>query len=297
LIDFPRTATINTHSAVSLRGLRRKAQGAAKHQANPVDPVKKRKGRHCLKDVDAIGFDLFNTLITADPKAVSDAVERLIRSLRKSGFVFDDDDFKKTYRQSALDFIEKTKKDGKETHNRFWISAALRDLGYPVTPDDKRIALGLDAYFSAFFDYCRVIPGTVEMLEELKGPYRLGLLSNFTHAPAAFKLVDGLALTPFFDVLLISGELGYRKPHAMAFERLVADFGVDRSRVLYVGDNIEADINGALLAGIRPIWFTWALDHKVPMLPDVPVRDEDLPDGNILRAGDWEEFLALLPGT
>ncbi len=247
-----------------------------------------------MKDTDAIGFDLFNTLITADPKAVSDAVERLIRSLRKSGFVFDDDDFKKIYRRCALDFLEKTKEDGRETHNSFWVSAALREMGSPLEPDDPRIALALDAYFSAFFDYCRVIPGALEMLEKLKGSYRLGLLSNFTHAPAAFKLIDGLALTPFFDVLLISGELGYRKPHAMVFEKLVGDFGVDRSRVLYVGDNIEADINGALGANIRPVWFTWALDHKVPMLPGIPVEDEEMPDPDVLRAGDWDEFLSLL---
>jgi len=247
-----------------------------------------------LKNVEAIGFDLFNTLITADPKAVSEAVERLINSLRKSGLIFEDTPFKKTYRRCALDFLEKTKEDGRETHNRFWVSAALREMGHPLEPDDPRIALALDAYFSAFLDYCRLIPGTIEMLKELKGSYRLGLLSNFTHAPAAVKLVDALEITHFFDVLLISGELGYRKPHAMVFEKLVADFGVDRTRVLYVGDNIEADVNGALDAGIRPVWFTWALDHKVPMLPGIPVGEEEMPDADVPRAGDWDEFFSLL---
>jgi len=250
-----------------------------------------------LKDVKAIGFDLFNTLITADPKAVSEAVERLIKSLWKSGLSFEEVPFKKTYRRCAMDFLEKTKEDGRETHNRFWISAALQELGYPVEPDDARIATALDAYFSAFFDYCHLIPGTVDMLNELKGFYRLGLLSNFTHAPAGRGLITQLGLAPFFQVLLISGELGYRKPHAMVFQQLVKNVGVDRSRLLYVGDNIEADINGALLAGIRPVWFTWALDHKVPMLPGVPVGDEELPDADVPRVSDWEEFLALLHGT
>ena len=247
-----------------------------------------------MKDVKAIGFDLFNTLITADPKAVSDAVERLIRSLHGSGFTFEEELFKVTYRRCALAFLEKTKEDGRETHNRFWVGAALRELGYPVEPDDERIATALDAYFSAFFDYCSLIPGTMEMLSKIKGTYRLGLLSNFTHAPAAKGLIAQLGLDPFFDVLLISGELGYRKPHAIAFQRLTDDFGVDSSRILYVGDNIEADINGALLAGIRPVWFTWALDHKVPMLPGVPSGKDELPDKDILRVTDWDDFLALL---
>lgn len=244
----------------------------------------------------AIGFDLFNTLITADPQAVGEAVDRLIKSLRTSGFIFEEVPFKQTYRRCAMEFLEKTKEDGRETHNRFWVSAALRELGYPVESDDARIAAALEAYFSAFFDYCRLIPGTMEMLNRLRVAYRLGLLSNFTHAPACRGLITQLGLAPFFDVLLISGELGYRKPHAIAFQQLIDDFGVDSSRLLYVGDNIEADINGALLAGIRPVWFTWALDHKVPMLPGVPIGDEELPDGNIPRVSDWKEFLALLPG-
>ncbi len=247
-----------------------------------------------MKDVKAIGFDLFNTLITADAKAVTEAVERLIKSLRKSGFTFEEMPFKKTYRRCAMDFLEKTKEDGRETHNRFWVSAALQELGYPVEPDDGRIAEALDAYFSAFFDYCHLIPGTIEMLSELKGSYRLGLLSNFTHAPAGRGLIMQLGLAPFFEVLLISGELGYRKPHASVFQHLVNAVGVDSTCLIYVGDNIEADINGALLAGIQPVWFTWAVDHKVPMLPGVPVGDEELPDADIPRVSDWDEFLALL---
>jgi putative hydrolase of the HAD superfamily len=265
------------------------------YKVNTVDLVK--KGRHCLKDIEAIGFDLFNTLITADPKAVGEAVERLMKSLRKSGLAFEEIPFKETYRRCAMDFLEKTKEDGRETHNRFWVSAALQEMGHPVEPDDPRIVLALESYFSAFFDYCRVIPGAVEMLKKLKGSYHLGLLSNFTHAPAGKGLIDKLGLTPFFEVLLISGEIGYRKPHAIVFRKLVEDFGVDRTRVLYVGDNIEADINGALEAGIRPVWFTWALDHKVPMLPGIPAGDEEMPDADVPRAGDWDEFLNLLPAT
>jgi len=247
-----------------------------------------------LKNVKAIGFDLFNTLITADPKAVSDAVERLITNLHKGGLTFGDDSFKKAYHQCAMDFIEKTKEDGKETHNRFWISAALQELGYQIEPDDARIALALDAYFSAFFDYCRLIPGTIHMLNMLKGRYRLGLLSNFTHAPAGRGLIRKLGLAPFFDVLLISGEIGYRKPHVIVFQRLVEEFGVGSSQLLYVGDNIEADINGARRAGIRPVWFTWAMDHKVPMLPGMPPDDEAPPDAKVIRIANWEEFLSIL---
>jgi putative hydrolase of the HAD superfamily len=247
-----------------------------------------------LRDVKAIGFDLFNTLITADRLAVGEAVERLIKRLWKSGLTFEEVPFKEAYRHCAMEYLEKARADGRETHNRFWISAALEELGKPVPPDDARIADALDAYFSAFFDYCRLIPGTVEMLGQIRGTYRLALLSNFTHAPACRGLIKQLGLAPFFQTLLISGELGYRKPHGSVFAKLVKAFDVKDSHILYVGDNIEADVNGALMAGIRPVWFTWALDHKVPMLPGVPVGNEEMPDAEIPRVGTWEDFLALL---
>ena len=68
------------------------------------------------------------------------------------------------------------------------------------------------------------------MLRELREIYPLGLLSNFTHAPAARGLMDHLGLTSFFDVVLISGELGYRKPHPHVFRQLIEALDVPRNR-------------------------------------------------------------------
>jgi len=104
------------------------------------------------------------------------------------------------------------------------------------------------------------------MLETLKGKYRLGLLSNFTHAPAALRIIDHMGLSPFFDVVLISGQIGYRKPHPSVFRRLVESLCVNGGETLYVGDDPEADINGALRAGLQPVWFTYARGKKTSYL-------------------------------
>ena len=95
--------------------------------------------------ISAIGFDLFNTLIFADPETLSEAMGRLVGTLQSSGLHFDEPSFNKAYRSSALQFIEKTRLDGKETHNRFWISEALGRVGQAVAPDDPRIAATVDA--------------------------------------------------------------------------------------------------------------------------------------------------------
>jgi putative hydrolase of the HAD superfamily len=247
-----------------------------------------------MKNIKAIGFDLFNTLITADPDAVHDAVGRLKQSLEDRGISLDGEVFAKTYRKNAIQFIQEAHKDGRETHNRFWISAALESLGYRVEPDDFIISEAVEAYFSAFPEHCRLVPETKEMLGLLKERYRVGLLSNFTHAPAARNITDTLGITAYFDVLLISGDLGYRKPHPMVFDTLIRQFGFDGNEILFVGDDPEPDIIGALKAGINPVWMTYVRDNGLPSIPGYSVEEDPDFDTQVPRISSWHDLLSLL---
>lgn len=247
-----------------------------------------------MPHLKAIGFDLFNTLLTIEPSALEHAVERLTFSLNISGISVEEDSFKKAHREAALRFINETRRDGRETHNRFWISAALMSQEYEIEPDDSRIAAAVDAYFSAFMGRCHLIPGTTEMLKSLKGVYRLGLLSNFTHPPAMREIIDSLGLTPHFDVVLISGELGYRKPHPLVFRLLIEELGVKRSQILYIGDDPEPDIVGARRAGIRPLWFTYVRDKGIPSTPGIAGMMAEDPGDDVMRISEWTDLLSLL---
>jgi putative hydrolase of the HAD superfamily len=247
-----------------------------------------------MNDVKAIGFDLFNTLITADPAALREATRRLILSFAENDLVLDPEDFKKPYREAAMRFITEARAEGRETHNRFWISAALNSMGHEIGPEDPRIARAVESYFSAFFDYCHLIPGTKEMLAELQGYFRLGLLSNFTHAPAAKGLVEYLGLAPYFDTILISGEIGYRKPNLLVFELLVEKLGLEKSAIIYIGDDPETDILGAQGAGIRPVWTTYLHDHNLPVMPSTVTGREDMVGDEIPRISEWDDLLTLL---
>ncbi len=248
-----------------------------------------------MDKIKAIGFDLFNTLITADNQALIDAMSRLTQSLQQSGLALEFDTFKKAHRDAALRFIKETRQHGKETHNRFWISAALETQDHNVPPDDPIIAKAVEAYFSAFPEHIQLIPGTSEMLETLKGRYRLGLLSNFTHAPAARAVIDSVGLTPFFDVLIISGELGYCKPHPLVFRRLIEQLGVKKGQILFVGDDPLPDITGASQAGLQPVWMTYVRDKNIPLSPSAS-SDAEMVDHNVPVISTWQDLLDLLDG-
>jgi len=248
-----------------------------------------------MDPVKAIGFDLFNTLIMAEPGALEEALVRLVADLAKEGIFVEGEPFKEHYRHAALRFIREAHRKGRETHNRFWISAALGEMGCDISPEDPRILSAVEAYFSAFFDFCHLIPETVSMLEKLKPSYRLGLLSNFTHAPAALKLMDHLDLARFFEVVLISGDIGFRKPHPLVFDRLIHCLGVDGKEILYVGDDPAADIQGALNAGIQPVWFTYARDMGSPLPPGARSDPGKILESDIPSISSWGELLTVLP--
>ena len=247
-----------------------------------------------MSQIKAIGFDLFNTLIVPDLQALPEAMNRLIASLLKSGLSLDQKAFTKVYREAALRFIEATRKDGKETHNRYWICAALETLGYSLEPNDLRINQAVEAYFSAFPEHCHLIPGTEEMLQTLKETYRLGLLSNFTHGPAAREIIECVGLNPFFDVIIISGEEGFRKPHPLVFNRLVEGLGVEPDQTIYVGDDPEPDITGAQGAGLQPVWTTYVDKKELPF--SLHTSDTSLEDdhAHVPRISTWQDLFVLL---
>ncbi len=263
-----------------------------------------------MEHITAIGFDLFDTLITLENLGFQEAMERLVRELRGQGFPVMPETFLPIYRETAGDFMSKAREEGKETHNRFWISTALQRLGHEARPDDERISRVVDAYFTAFLDHAVLLPNTLSTLTLLKRHYRLGLLSNFTHAPVVYQLLERFGLDEVLDVQLVSGALGYRKPKSLVFDTLAEQFGVPHAQIAFVGDNLQADVEGAKMAGLWPIHTTYAQHYKIGQNggaqtaqsgddPDPPTwgrsgqGEQKLGDTDVSLIQSWDDLLRL----
>lgn len=246
-----------------------------------------------MKNIKAVGFDLFNTLVTMDSSTLSEAETRLVSYLKSAGLAIDGESFIDSHKRWARRFIDATRKDGRETHNRFWISAALRDAGLNLEPEDPIVACAVEVFFSSFVDHCRVIPGTVEMLRSLSSDFAVGLLSNFTHGPAARKILAAAGLDQCFSAVVISGEVGFRKPHHLIFDRLVSEMGAAHHETVYVGDDPEPDIVGALGVGIRPVLTTYVRDRGLNFAPGYISHGPD-EDHGAQSISNWDELIRLL---
>ena len=245
-----------------------------------------------MDNIRAVAFDLFNTLITVDMPSRYSSIDRMLDSLKAQGVAVHADDFVPVYRDVVREFVSEAERSGVETHNGLWLSTALQKMGIDMPPQDARVTEAVEAYFSAFVDNARQLPGTADMLAALKPRYCLGLLSNLTHGPAARQILDHLDLSSFFEVLLVSGDLGYRKPHPQVFQCLIDALEVPASSILFVGDDPRTDVQGSLLAGMKPVQTIYAQRQRDAAAMQTPASDLSVP---IITS--WQDLLTLLDAS
>lgn len=95
---------------------------------------------------------------------------------------------------------------------------------------------------------------TIEVLEKLKGKYRLGILSNGNPFSQHHK-ISQVKIEKYFDTVIVSGDLGIHKPDAAIFEYAAKQLGVKCEECLMIGDVFSSDILGAIRSGMTPVWI------------------------------------------
>jgi putative hydrolase of the HAD superfamily len=112
-------------------------------------------------------------------------------------------------------------------------------------------------------------------LEVLAKDYRLFAISNGN----ADLAVIGLA--QYFEASLTARDAGMLKPDPRIFEILLGRAGLRPGEAAHVGDDADADVEGARRAGVLPIWLNrdgvdWPLSSPAPQL--VVAGLDELPD-------------------
>lgn len=108
------------------------------------------------------------------------------------------------------------------------------------------------AYREAITTALEPVDGVGAMLADLRGEYRVGLLTNGPVRAQEVKL-DALGWWDAFDVVCISGHLPAGKPDVRAFQALLDRLDIAAARTAFVGDQPDQDIAGAAAAGLAPV--------------------------------------------
>lgn len=223
-----------------------------------------------MKTYDVLIFDLFDTLLRFDrqklPPVQVDGKEIRTTSLRAYEVVLEAYGrtrpelsrrigFPDFYRAFVLSFEEASRRRGRDfreipAEERFRI--LFERLGIEMPDLLERAVL---AHMEALASTMALPPGNRRVLEWAKGRYRLGLVSNFDHHPTAYRLLEDHGIKGFFEVIVISSEVGYRKPGPMIFQIALDRLRVGPERALFVGDSFEIDVVGAKGVGMDVVWL------------------------------------------
>lgn len=95
-----------------------------------------------------------------------------------------------------------------------------------------------------------LIEGTRELLESLRGRYRMALLTNGITDTQKGRL-KASSIGEYFDPVIISEERGYQKPDPRIFEILFREaHDPNKHESLMIGDSLSSDIAGGKAFGI-----------------------------------------------
>ncbi|WP_100330065.1 HAD family hydrolase [Bacillus xiapuensis] len=99
---------------------------------------------------------------------------------------------------------------------------------------------------------------TPDVLNQLQAQgYRLLLLTNGAPSLQLEKLTMTPELVPYFEHIVISGNIGFGKPDPIIFKHALRLMDLSPQDVIMVGDNLSTDILGATLTGMDSVW----IDH------------------------------------
>ncbi|MPY68100.1 HAD family hydrolase [Deinococcus sp. SDU3-2] len=111
----------------------------------------------------------------------------------------------------------------------------------------------LEAYRTHLLRACAPLPGAQALLTALRPRFKLALLTNAYDGAEQRARLRHSGLEGYFDVVVVSGEVGVFKPDPRIFQHTLELLGVTPKQALYVGDSPTHDVRGAALAGLRAV--------------------------------------------
>jgi putative hydrolase of the HAD superfamily len=237
---------------------------------------------------ELIVFDVYNTLLRVsaperDPEIIWAEAWRAVMQTSAPPFALVE--FRQRYRTVIARLHAEARSMGVEYPEVCWeavVREVLPDCAKLSTPDLDRFILAQTACSRSISIDVACLP--VLNWAQARG-VKLGIASNaqrytlaeLTHCLAA----EGLALSLFDPELrFFSFEHGFSKPNPKAFDLITARagvLGIEKKRILMVGDREDNDIVPALAAG----WQAWQLRPS-------------LTGQNLCQGGSWSDLLLWL---
>jgi HAD superfamily hydrolase (TIGR01549 family) len=240
----------------------------------------------------AVVLDLYDTLVRWDPARLPEIewrgkrfrstdpfqIEMLAARL---GADFDRERWLDAYHSTVAEIIVERDRDGIEITCDERFVRALRRFG--LASDDRIRSLAQELRAIHMGQVRRVTAAPLDRIaavRTLAPHFRLGLLSNFDDSDTGYHVLSDTGVRHLFEAVIISADVGIRKPNPRIFAQMLAMLGVAPEETLFVGDTPDADVTGPAGVGMCTAWITngkgpWpeglaAPDYVIENLTELP---------------------------
>lgn len=131
---------------------------------------------------------------------------------------------------------------------------AFNELDIKVNP--SMIYTLSDDYITYLCTFNHLFEGTLEILEYLQPKYELHIITNGFKEVQQGKL-NNANIDHFFNTVTNSEMVGVKKPNPKIFNRALNGAKANIENSIMIGDNLEADVFGALNMGLDAICFNY----------------------------------------
>jgi len=144
-------------------------------------------------------------------------------------------------------------------------------LAYQI--DDRHMAAEMaNDYVTISPTKTHLFPYSIEILDYLKNKnYQLHIITNGFPEVQHIK-IKNVDLENYFNQIIISEEVGYKKPAKEIFEISLQKAKAKPAESVMIGDDLGVDILGGQHAGLMTIWVNYH-NEKGEIIPDFEVMN------------------------
>lgn len=228
-----------------------------------------------MSKIKAIFFDLDDTLVNSRNAEIEAADE-----FKKKFHEFDkmkDKDFEELWHKIAIDQYERYAKNEISYEMNKINRIKILFSKFNIKKEDEEALQIFNMYLDLYEKNWRLFDDSRELLETLKGKYKLGLITN-GDSNQQRKKIDTTKIGDYFSEIIISSEAEVSKPNKKIFEIACKKIEEEPQNCVMIGDSYKLDIQGAQNYGLNAIW--------------VNRKNEEIEYGNQIK--ELKEILNLL---
>lgn len=194
-------------------------------------------------------FDFFGTLVDYDSRRAVTEYPQTLTVLEELGASLTGEELLTRWADSWLPFELRSQQDHREFSMTEVGTAFLTDVLGRMPGADEVARLNA-AYINEWNGGVYHIDGLTGWIKELSRSYRLAIVSNTHEADLVPNHLERLGIADLFDLVVLSVELGWRKPHPEIYTAAMDGLRLRPEQAVFVGDTHLADFIGPQQAGI-----------------------------------------------